>query len=502
MDLNFLQATGAMLFHSVWQGAVSAAIAGIVMHCTKRSAAAIRYNLLLLVLILFCCTACCTFFLSFRDASTPVHPVIDNVQQTEDPSAFPDLLVVLIWIIAVFVRLIILGWRFQRARQLRNVTFLSDQAWQSRFDALKQALNIQGSVRLMQSALATVPFVVGLLKPVVIVPAGMLLSLPPAEAEAILLHELAHIRRQDFLVNIFQQITVSVFFFHPGILWICRLLSDERENCCDDIAARHCGSTEIYIHALVSYYEKAVPPGIMLGFSGHGYPLLNRVKRLINHHNKTLNFMEKIFLTAGLVLAGYFVYALPLQPDTSRPVIVQKEVVDTIIKEEPVEVQEELERVIEEKDEAESSADKTRTKARERRMSKRDREQMHKDIQEAREDARREVLRAKEDMKSSDLWNAEREEAISKAMKDAQADIADAREDIRDKLEALIDRPDFEHETIRAALNNARMQLKRLSEQMQMQKLDKKLIENAIKEANAGLEHAERALRDSDSQKK
>src|ERR1041384_7065410 len=108
-------------------------------------------------------------------------------------------------------------------------------------------------------------------------------------------------------MNLLSQTIEGIFFFPPAVLWVGSLISEEREHCCDDIAAQRNGDKLIYINALVSFYEKALPPATALSFRGKKYHLLGRVKRLIHQRNKTLNIMEKIFLTAGLVVASFLV---------------------------------------------------------------------------------------------------------------------------------------------------------------------------------------------------
>jgi len=78
--------------------------------------------------------------------------------------------------------------------------------------------------------------VIGLVKPAILVPLGLLSNLPPGQVEAVLLHELAHIRRKDYLVNLLQSFAEAIFFFNPAVLWISSLIREERENCCYDIA--------------------------------------------------------------------------------------------------------------------------------------------------------------------------------------------------------------------------------------------------------------------------
>ena len=94
------------------------------------------------------------------------------------------------------------------------------------------------------------PTVIGWLKPVVLLPASALAALTPQQLEAILAHELAHIRRHDYLVNLLQTLVETLLFYHPAVWWLSRRIRIERENCCDDLAVSLCGDPVAYAAAL------------------------------------------------------------------------------------------------------------------------------------------------------------------------------------------------------------------------------------------------------------
>jgi hypothetical protein len=133
---------------------------------------------------------------------------------------------------------------------------------------------------------------------------GFINALTKDEVEAILAHELAHIRRRDYLVNLLQSFMEIVFFFNPAVLWISELIKAERENCCDDIAIACTNSKYGYIQALLSCQEYQPSPGLGMAMAGQKSNLLDRVKRIVNNNNQSLNIMEKTLLTIGLVAAG------------------------------------------------------------------------------------------------------------------------------------------------------------------------------------------------------
>src|SRR5262249_45478906 len=150
---------------------------------------------------------------------------------------------------------------------------------------------------LLESEIIKVPMMTGWLKPMILFPFSLLSQLPQEQVEAILLHELAHIKRKDYFVNLLQNFAETIFFFNPAVLWISSLIRDERENCCDDIAIQSTNDKEKFIHALVAFQEYNLSKSRFgIAFPGQKNHLLNRIKRIIYNSNKTLNNMEKVLL--------------------------------------------------------------------------------------------------------------------------------------------------------------------------------------------------------------
>jgi hypothetical protein len=145
---------------------------------------------------------------------------------------------------------------------------------------LIERMAIRQAVRFTQSALVAAPSVVGHLRPIVLLPASAITGLTCAQLEMILAHELAHVRRHDYLVNAAQTIVESLLFFHPGVWWVSAQVRRERENCCDDIAVAVCGDRATYARALFSLETlcgKSVAPSV----AATGGSLVTRIRRLI-----------------------------------------------------------------------------------------------------------------------------------------------------------------------------------------------------------------------------
>jgi beta-lactamase regulating signal transducer with metallopeptidase domain len=139
---------------------------------------------------------------------------------------------------------------------------------------------------------------------VILVPLGLLTQLPAEQVEAILLHELAHIRRHDYLVNLLQNLIETLFFFNPALLWLSSLIRDEREHCCDDIAIDHLKNRRQYVESLIGFKERSMvdSPLSAVGFAGRKNSFLNRIRRIVENRNYTLSRWEKGSLACSCIV--------------------------------------------------------------------------------------------------------------------------------------------------------------------------------------------------------
>ncbi len=220
---------------------------------------------------------------TMRDlAASPIGTDYPSMQRSEFltdrlPQCLP-------WLVAVWgagVGLLSLrlagGWKVIRRIRAggREVT---DPVWNERFTCLCERLGISAAVPLLSSTSATGPLVIGWVKPVVLLPAAMLTGLSVVQVEALLVHELAHIRRHDYLVNLAQNVVETLFFYHPAVWWVSGQIRKEREHCCDDMAAAACGTLD-YAQALASLAELRLR-SLSFGLGADGAPLLGRIRRL------------------------------------------------------------------------------------------------------------------------------------------------------------------------------------------------------------------------------
>jgi hypothetical protein len=209
------------------------------------------------------------------------------------------------------------GWLLvcRLSRRARPLAGLCDEA----LSRLARALRIGRAVRLLESSLVQVPVVIGGLRPVILLPACALTGLSPGQLEALLAHELAHIDRHDYLVNLVQSAIEVLLFYHPAAWWTSRVIRAEREHCCDALAVRVCGDPLAYARALAAMEGLRSTPCPSLAASGGS--LLARVRRILNPEVESMYRLPVVGPGAALLIGSVLLVAAPAgQPE--RPATV------------------------------------------------------------------------------------------------------------------------------------------------------------------------------------
>lgn len=319
------------LLHSLWQGLLLAIVTGVVLMSTRKATAAVRYKLIFIQFLLFVFVAVCTFCYEWNNNT--LQTIISGFTVEGAPSSTAGSrmihsfsyyftanapLILMGWFFVFIARsvMVMSGWVY--TRRLRHYqVYAPDPFWENRITMLSETLQLKRKVSLLESGYAKVPVVIGHLKPVILMPLGMLAGLPVNQVEAVLLHELSHILRRDYLVNLLQHITETIFFFNPGFLWISSLLREEREHCCDDMAIAQTGDKREFVQALISFKERALHgSAYAAAFPGQKGHLLQRVMRIVSNRNKALNITETVFFVSSiLICAVMLVMALIVKTD-------------------------------------------------------------------------------------------------------------------------------------------------------------------------------------------
>ena len=168
---------------------------------------------------------------------------------------------------------------YLQVSRLRRRSIAAPPGLQATFARLAREMGLASRVQLRLVADAVSPAAVGVLRPVVLLPASLLTGLSARQIEAILAHELAHVRRWDAAVNLLQVLLETALFYHPGVWWLSRRARQEREYCCDEAAVAACGDALTYARALTDL--EALRPAPHLVPSAQGGNLMDRIKNIV-----------------------------------------------------------------------------------------------------------------------------------------------------------------------------------------------------------------------------
>ncbi len=304
-----IAATGWTLVHSLWQGLLIALVVGLLLVILRQNNPVLRHGVLVVGLLLFPVAAITTFVKCWDPYGYVTAASLSTGLATPKmaPGFFEQVVVpcfpylVALWLLGSMLLVLRSSIGYVLAQYLlkRDAT-PADEHWQARLQNLLDLMDIRRGVRIVLSNTIDVPMVIGHAKPVILLPISVLSGLPYAEVEAILLHELAHIKRNDYLVNLLQTCLEAVFFYHPGCWWMSARLRSERELCCDDLAIAVTRDPLTFAKALAHLEEvhMKIPFGAMAA-NGRG-ALFNRIERLMRPTVRT--GPREALTTATLVL--------------------------------------------------------------------------------------------------------------------------------------------------------------------------------------------------------
>jgi uncharacterized protein (TIGR03435 family) len=268
----WVERLGLTLVHFLWQGILIAFVYGMMRLALGAAKPYSRYILGTVALSVMVCTPVITFisleetgFISStrRTVYVPTAPIAPDVDaaglQTGvqlPASVYATRGTVLIWIavlwfsgaVALWMRLIRGCLTVIRLRSTHSRPAPGE--WQNVTRELALRMGLSGPVPLMVCVRVYAPTVIGWIRPVILMPIGALTGLPKEYVEALLAHELAHIRRRDYLINILQSVAEGLLFYHPAVWWISKHIRNERELCCDDVAVSVTGNALTYVRAL------------------------------------------------------------------------------------------------------------------------------------------------------------------------------------------------------------------------------------------------------------
>lgn len=308
---NAREALAWTLIHGLWQGTLIALALSLLAAGMNRTSARARYLVLASGLPLMLLAALFTYANEIRGGATPVLDLPEASLGAMSPLWIN--LLCLFWVGGVAVFALRFAGGYLYAHRLAAQARPLSQSWQRRLATLAQRLGVQRVIRLAESHKVNVPMVIGHVKPVIVIPVGMLSHLSRAELEAVLLHELGHIARADYLLNLMQSLIEVLFFYHPAVWWLGAQMRAEREHCCDDLAVAVTHDPVTFAKALTRVAEWSPRPlQPAMAAAGRG-SLRHRVQRLVSPDQRSgLPFrlgggllMLSLLLVMGLVNADH-----------------------------------------------------------------------------------------------------------------------------------------------------------------------------------------------------
>jgi beta-lactamase regulating signal transducer with metallopeptidase domain len=335
MSAAAMETLGSALLHFLWQGAALALLLFLTLSLTRN--ARVRHALAVGALALMALCPLATVAYLEKTPVTPAasHPIpasimLTNVSvalETTAPTAPFDWLTCLVWIwssgVFIFALRALGGWMvLQRLRRTAQETISPVLLETCR--RMERRIGVGRLVRYAHSEIVDAPAVVGWFRPVVLLPLSAMAGLSVEQFEAIVAHELAHIRRYDALVNLFQIAAETVLFYHPAVWWVNRVIRTERENCCDDIAVAVCGNASEYARALTMLSGEAPRP--VWAMAANGGALKSRVSRLLGLRQIApgipragLAVLAVLCASCVVLAAGAFEQGTPLPPVPPAP---------------------------------------------------------------------------------------------------------------------------------------------------------------------------------------
>lgn len=315
---NLIKAIGWSILHSLWQGAIVFAVLFIALSVKPKMSARLKHNLAMSALFLIFISFCLTFASLFNLPSKST-AAVGNAQLNETAlqqlynlthswsfkteSYFPYI--VSLYVLGISFQLVVLISGYIRLKQLKNNNISNfPSEWLHVAQTMLQKLNINKKVQFYLSEKVNVPLAIGFLKPVVLFPVALVAQLDIKQVEAILIHELSHIRRNDYILNLIKTGIETLLFFNPFVWLSSRFIHIEREHACDDLVVKFTGAPVAYAHALLKLelIKDKTQPALSLAATGNNQHLYQRIKRITDMKTNYMNAKQKI-LALCLTLA-------------------------------------------------------------------------------------------------------------------------------------------------------------------------------------------------------
>jgi bla regulator protein BlaR1 len=318
---NISQVLGITIIHSLWQGLIIYFILRVIFTAAPSLSAVKKYNLAIAAIVSI---SICFIYTLFTEAYTynwvnlrPLYaaplvpylslPIGNQNFASHEPALYHTIAgympyISILYIAGLMVNLVKLSSGWNKVKQIKQSVLPAEQM-QQYINSIAKRLDINKFIQVKFSEMIDVPCVTGFIKPIIFLPVSIATSLTACEIESILLHELSHIKRKDYLINIMQQFITVILFFNPFAQLINRVINRERENGCDDMVIERTENPLIYAHALLKLEEtRQQSYELTLSATGKRYHLLNRIERIMKTE-KNIGSMRHL-LVVILLFAG------------------------------------------------------------------------------------------------------------------------------------------------------------------------------------------------------
>jgi beta-lactamase regulating signal transducer with metallopeptidase domain len=292
-------AAAVAIVQSIWQVTVIGLVLWVLLGTMGRASANVRYVVSCVALVAMVLVPAATFVEALTGAAQRGSPTLAMVDQRSDlpvvmadgsriwtnrsipaQGIFVSLYgwVVPLWLAGAALASIRVVWATRHVRTVCRGAVGASFEIVAAVERLASSSRVARRIVVLVTAAIESPATVGWLKPVILLPPALVTGLTPSQLEAILAHEIAHIRRHDYLVNLLQMASETLLFYHPAVWWASRRIRIEREWCCDDVAVRVSGNREDYAYALAAVARHALAAAA-IGAGGPSLP--HRVRRLL-----------------------------------------------------------------------------------------------------------------------------------------------------------------------------------------------------------------------------
>ena len=302
---------GWAVVHSLWQCTFLAGLAALALSTLPDRRARTRHFIAFATLLAM-------VVLPLGTALASADPIGDNVRRPlmramDDTIGLQSVLSVramvvpaagVLWLAGLTLYLVRVGREWRRAQQLQRLDLdTAGEPVEAVVEELRSKLSVRTSVNVQRSGRASVPMVLGWLRPVILLPAGAAAALAPRQLRAVLAHELAHVRRRDYLANLIQMAAETMLFHHPAARWISHRIRTEREYCCDDVAIGVGEDAVEYARALAALDDAR--DDCRLAVAAASGTLLDRIQRIAGQPRPVLTPLAGVvLLVVASVVSG------------------------------------------------------------------------------------------------------------------------------------------------------------------------------------------------------